>query len=360
MNFDFITDGKFRFILKRDFEELNKCIETKASKSVLILSGSIIESVLTDYFSNFPPNGVVPEKILSMDLASLIDLAIDHKLISKSTKDLSTVIRNYRNLIHPGREIRKQEKFDYDSALVAKSLLNIILKEIKENYINQIGYTSLDIISKLENDSISKALFDKIISKLHKNEKIKLYNLLVEYDLKEISQPTQLSDPKKYISILKSQVDREVVNKQLMKLVDKIEMGVKWEVMTYYHLLHDDLTYLDENNLELILLYVINALSESTNNVVEMKSYVDKKLFSTFGTHLITEEIKKEILNLLCNIVKRHRKRDFLYFEAYDQVINSIDNDKKDKAKNYIYKIIETHHFNKFYKDYNDGDFLPF
>lgn len=49
MNFDFISDDNFRNILQRDFEELNKCIEIKASKSVLILSGSIIEAILTDY-----------------------------------------------------------------------------------------------------------------------------------------------------------------------------------------------------------------------------------------------------------------------------------------------------------------------
>jgi hypothetical protein len=134
--------------LTRDFEELNKCLDAKASKSVLILSGSIIESILTDYFTNFPPSGLNPKKVLNMELAPLIDLAFDNKLISQSTKDLSTVIKNFRNLIHPGREIRKNEKFDFDSAIVAKSLLNIVLKEIKENYINNIGHTAIDIISK--------------------------------------------------------------------------------------------------------------------------------------------------------------------------------------------------------------------
>lgn len=219
MNFDFISDEKFKLILVRDFDELTKCIEAKASKSVLILSGSIIESILTEYFTNFPPSGFNPKKALNMELASLIELAFENKLISQSTKELSTVIKNYRNLIHPGREIRKNEKFDYDSAIVAKSLLNIVLKEIKENYINNIGHTAVDVINKLEFDSISQAIFEKITFKLHKSEKVKLYNLLVEYDLKETSNQTKLSEPKKYISILKSHVDRETILQQLMKLV---------------------------------------------------------------------------------------------------------------------------------------------
>lgn len=149
MEFDFISDEKFRSILIRDFEELNKCLEAKATKSVLILSGSIIESILTDYLSNFPSDQFNTKSVLNMELKDLIHNAFEMELISESTKDLSTVIKNFRNLIHPGREIRKNEKFDFDSAIVAKSLLNIVLKEIKEKYITNFGHKALDIISKL-------------------------------------------------------------------------------------------------------------------------------------------------------------------------------------------------------------------
>jgi len=360
MDFDFITDDKFRTILIRDFEELNKCLDAKASKSVLILSGSIIESILTDYFSNFPPAGLNPKKVLNMELVALINLAFENKLISQSTKDLSTVIKNFRNLIHPGREIRKNEKFDFDSAIVAKSLLNIVLKEIKENYITNIGHTAIDIISKLENDSISQPIFDKIISKIHKSEKVKLYNLLVEYNLEEKTYPTKLTDPKKYISILKSQVDREIVLHQLMKLVNKIEIGEKWEVMTYFYLLYDELKYLDDNNIEFILLYVLNVMAESTRDEQEIGYYVDQRLFSIFGAYLIKEEILKEFISLLSNIVNRHTKNEYVYFAAYDQLINSVDTDIKEKIKEFIIKTTSSYTSNKFYSGYNDGDYLPF
>jgi hypothetical protein len=295
-----------------------------------------------------------------MELVALIDLAFNNKLISQSTKDLSTVIKNFRNLIHPGREIRKNEKFDFDSAIVAKSLLNIVLKEIKENYISNIGHTALDIIAKLEFDAISQTIFEKIISKIHKSEKVKLYNLLVEYNLKDNSYPTQLTEPKIYITILKTQVDREVVLHQLMKLVNKIEMGEKWEVMTYFYLLYDDLNYLEESNIELILLYVLNVMSESTLNVQEFENYVNRRLFSIFGTYLITEDIKKEFFTLLGNIVNRHGYKDYVYFAAYDQLINSVDNDKKEKIKEFIIKTTSIYASEQFYKAYNNGDYLPF
>ena len=138
MDFDFISDEDFRKILKRDFEELSRLVEIKASKSILILSGSIIEAVLSDYFFSFPPNNITQEKVLKMDLYNLIDLARENNIIKKSTKELSTVIKNYRNLIHPGREIRKKETFDNNTAIISYRLLKLLLKEIRTNYLTNI------------------------------------------------------------------------------------------------------------------------------------------------------------------------------------------------------------------------------
>ena len=361
MDFDFITDENFRSILIRDFEELDACLETKSAKSVLILSGSIIEAVLIDYFSNFPPADTSPNKILTFDLASLIELAHEKKLLSSSTKDLSTVVRNYRNLIHPGREVRKNETFNYDTAIVARSLVNIIIKEIRENYISHIGYKAEDIISKLENDSISQPIFEKIVNKIHKNEKIKLYNLLIDYDMDLEIKSGKLIQPKKYLSILKSHVDREVIIKQLLRIVNKIETGQKWEVMSYFYLLYEELYLLDEANIELILLYVMNVLSESCKDSNEIKNYVNKSLFSVFGNYLQTEDLKKEFLKLAKDIVNWCTDNEnFLFFQAYDQLVNSVDLRRKDLVKEHVLKSLSVYTTGNFYNGYSDGNFLPF
>lgn len=361
MNFNFITDENFRLILKRDFEELDICLESKSTKSVLILSGSIIEAILIDYFSNFPPPEIAAKKILSYDLSTLIELAFEKKLISAATKDLSTVVRNYRNLIHPGREVRKKENFNYDTAIVARSLVNIIVNEIRENYINHIGYKANDIISKLENDSISQPIFEKIVNKIHKNEKVKLYNLLVDYDMDLDIKAGKLTQPKKYLNILKSQIDREVIVKQLLRIANKVETGHKWEVMSYFYLLYDELSLLDETNIELIILYVLNVLSESCRNKTELNDYVNKRLFSVFGNHLITDEVKKEFLKLSKDIVNLCYDEDnFLFFQAYDQLVNSVDASRRELAKQHVLKSVSVYTSNNFYKGYNDGDYLPF
>ncbi|MCD4795512.1 MAG: hypothetical protein K8R54_19940 [Bacteroidales bacterium] len=359
MIFDFINDEKFRNILERDFEELNKCIESKSSKSVLILSGSIIEAVLTEYFINFPIDGLTKKKILEKDLYSLIELAFEQKFISQSAKDLSTVIKNYRNLIHPGREIRKRETFDFDTAIVAKSLLNIILKEIKENYLNNIGYSALDLIIKLDNDALSQPIFEKLLNKIHKSEKSKLYNLLVENELDYTQYLHQIETPKKYLAILKSQIDREVIENQLKKIIYKIETGEKWEVITYYNLLYEDINYLEDDDIELILLYILNAFSELSSKPDSIKIYVDQKLFSTFGIYLNTESIKKEFLKLVCSLVSNIQSKEYVYHKAYDQLINSVSTGNKEIIKEHVKNNVNLYYYDLFYKGY-DNYLLPF
>ena len=360
MKFDFITDIDFRGILERDYEELNKCLETKSSKSVLILSGSIIEAILTDYFISFPIDTIKKEKVLKMDLYSLIELSAEKKLISKSAKDLSTVIKNYRNLIHPGREIRTSEKFDYDTAIVAKSLLNIIVKEIRENYLNNLGYSANDLFNKLQYDTLSQPIFEKLLNKVHKNEKSNLFAMLIDNEL-DLSSICRIQNPKKYIRILKPQIDRTVIENQLQKLIHKIETGERWEVIEYFKLLHEELNLLKEEDIELILLYVLNAFSEScSNDSNDIENYDTEKLFTPFGTHLSTEAIKKEFLKLACNLVRNFKKNDFVYFSSYDQLINSVTAEKKGKIKEFVIENVPSYFHKDFYDKYNDGDYFPF
>jgi len=48
-NFDFISDNRLRIILERDYTELNRCFESGCYKSVLILSGSLIEAIIMEF-----------------------------------------------------------------------------------------------------------------------------------------------------------------------------------------------------------------------------------------------------------------------------------------------------------------------
>lgn len=360
MKFDFISDQNFRYILERDFEELNKCVENGCTKSVMLLSGSIIEAILTDYFINFPPDDLNKKKILSMDLFGLIEKASEVSLISQSTKELSTVIKNYRNLIHPGREIRKNESFNKDTGEVAKSVLNIIVKEVRENYLNSIGYTANDLIYKLESDELSQPIFEKILNKVHKSEKHKLFSALVEYDFNPNTFGNVIEDTRKYIRILKPQIDREVIENLLRKMIKRIETGENWEVLSYYRVLYEEIKYLNPDEIEFILLYVLNTFIENSNKPDKIESYTSQNLLASFGTYLTSESVKKEFLKFICKLVENHSKKDIVYFGAYDQLVNSVSPDKKEKIEPYVRDNVSSYFSDKFYKGYDNGDYLPF
>jgi len=360
MKFDFIFDQDFRNILERDFEELNKCVENGCTKSVLLLSGSIIEAILTDYFINFPTNDLNQKKVLSMGLFGLIEKASEVNLISQSTKNLSTVIKNYRNLIHPGREIRTNESFNKDTGDVAKSVLNIIVKEVRENYLNNIGYSANDLISKLESDELSQPIFEKILNKVHKSEKNKLFNALVEYDFNLNTFGNFIEDTRKYIRILKPQINREVIENLLRKMIKRIETGENWEVLYYYRVLYEEIKYLSSDEIEFVLLYILNTFIENSNNPDEIESYVSQNLLTSFGTYLESESLRKEFLKFICELVENHKEKDYVYFGAYDQLVNSISLDIKKEIELYVKDNVSDYYSDEFYKGYDNGNYLPF
>lgn len=359
MNFDFISDDNFRKILERDYKELHKCIDSESDKSVLILSGSIIESILTEFFSSYPIDGTDPKKILEYDLFKLLELAYENKLISKSTKELSTVIKNYRNLIHPGREIRKKETFDHDTALVAKSVLNIILKEVRFNYVKRVGYSSSDIIKKLENDAVSVSIFEKIIENLNKREKNKLFIELIDY---ESDLPFDIiENPKKYITIIKKHIDRSIINNKIDDLIKNIHIGKKAETEKLFNILHNEIGHIEKKSRELILLYMISAIKESIPNQEEVRLNYENNIFSTFGEYINdSSEVNEEVVKILIALVQNYKNNDVLYFNAYDQIRYKLTEKEYEDIEDLVRGGTYDFYFKPFYKDYDNGNYLPF
>ena len=101
-DFNFIVTSALRECLESDYAELRVCIDGKAWKAAHVLAGSIVEAVLIDALIEAGENQAALEQ---MTFAALITLAKQKQIIPDEAVDLSTVIRQYRNLIHPGRLI---------------------------------------------------------------------------------------------------------------------------------------------------------------------------------------------------------------------------------------------------------------
>jgi hypothetical protein len=173
--FDFITDEDFRESLESDFREMVSCIDAEAWKAAHVLAGSIIEAVLIDYIVSVSLS--TREQALKMDFGEALTLCRDNKIISSKTADLSSVVKGYRNLIHPGRLIRLNERIDRNSAEVARSLVNIVVGEIEKRKRENYGYTAEQIVAKLMRDSTADVIVSHL---LRKTNAIEIERLLLK------------------------------------------------------------------------------------------------------------------------------------------------------------------------------------
>jgi hypothetical protein len=359
-NFEFIADEQYRSLLKRDFIELQNCVENKASKSVLILSGSIIETILLEFFSHNLPNGVTKAQLLRKNLGDLIDNAESINLISQRSKELSVVIKNYRNLIHPGREIRTNEKFDFETAIVSFSLVKIILKEIKENYLQKYGYTSEDIYNKIIVDNSTYSIYEKLILKLNEHEKVKLISLLVEYEI-ENYEFNDYAKFIKYIKPLKKVIERKQLLVFCKRLLKEVEKGKKQHIYALFEIFGEDLAILQEEEKELILTYIYNKVEgvSAWNNEIENSRI--RELFSFLGLYIHSPELKQKFFDLLINIVRYHNMTEntkWYYTSTYRNMISKFSEIEQDKCKIFIKDNVQEEVFESFYKELEDD--LPF
>lgn len=168
--FVFVSDEDFRKSLESDYEEMEKCIEHGANKAVLVLAGSIIEAILCDYLIEIRYGDLSENNILQMGLGNLIRTCKEENIISEKAYDLSSVIKNYRNIIHPGRLKRLKESVDEHDSNVAKSLVNIIMKDISEKRLETYGPTAEQVISKLENDPCNFDIINHLVESAKEEE----------------------------------------------------------------------------------------------------------------------------------------------------------------------------------------------
>jgi len=140
-DFFFVSDVKLKEIIQRDYEEVQKVRSVNAVKATIVLSGSLIEALLLDSLIKDEQKATTsikapPKKILSeWNLNELIIVARDLGIISSDAASrFIDPIRDFRNLIHPGKEKRSKMKFSMEEANIAFQVLKIVIRDLKEFY----------------------------------------------------------------------------------------------------------------------------------------------------------------------------------------------------------------------------------
>jgi hypothetical protein len=129
----FVSDMKLREILEADLAELRGAYAAGCLKSTIILCGAAIEALLVDALSRHTANQANTPSyatLLEWGLAKLIDKAIEYNLIRAAAAKFSHSVREYRNLVHPGRVVREGLAINVEEARIAIEILNIVCRDL--------------------------------------------------------------------------------------------------------------------------------------------------------------------------------------------------------------------------------------
>ena len=171
LNFDFVSDEKFRFSLEKDYQELTSSLQNSAWKAAYILSGSIIEAILIDYLL---ATGYQQTDPLSMTLEDAIGACVGEDVLSEKSGYIVYTMRSYRNLIHPVKAVRLGESIEEGSAKVSQALVEMIVKEVSEAKKKKYGYTAEQIVNKVIKDSSTNAVLPYLLKNTSELEKKRL------------------------------------------------------------------------------------------------------------------------------------------------------------------------------------------
>ena len=157
--FPFVQDAKLRVILERDYRDLTlRIFPIQAWKSVVILAGSILEGLLHDLLTRDPAriaaamattnaprrnrrNGPGAKNLQSPLLAdqwTLYDyilVADELALLPQGWIDsVQVVLRDFRNYVHPRKELNSQDQITEGEAYQSVGALMRICDHITNNY----------------------------------------------------------------------------------------------------------------------------------------------------------------------------------------------------------------------------------
>ena len=157
--FPYIRDPDLHHIVERDYHELTvKLFPTETWKSVVIIAGSILEALLYDLLTRDAARvtaamaakaapkkktatAMVVRDILSTSsddewtLNSLIEVADQLKLLPAEWKaSVQAVLRDFRNCVHPRRELKMPDKITQGEAFQSVGALMRMCDHISTHY----------------------------------------------------------------------------------------------------------------------------------------------------------------------------------------------------------------------------------
>ena len=143
-----VADATMQAILTRRWDEVQKCISSKANLAATVMMGGLLESLLLARINGSPDKPAVfrsktaphdkAGKTLALPdwkLVHMVDVAHELRWITKSAKDVGNVLRDFRNYIHPHKEHTDGVTISEDDA----TMFWEVTKSISRQMLGSIG-----------------------------------------------------------------------------------------------------------------------------------------------------------------------------------------------------------------------------
>jgi hypothetical protein len=344
--FDFIAHDEFRASLEADFQELRKCNEGSAWKAVLVLAGSVIETILVDSLIEL---GYKKREPLKMELADLVEACRSEGLISQRTSDLCSAVRSYRNLIHPGRSVRLKEVADENAAHIATALIPMIAREVAAKRESTHGLTAIQILSKVEHDPSALAILRHLLAELSDRERERLLlkgipqraaELQSQWDAQDLDD----GDYKTYAALDRLRrcyrqalngTNEELRRKAAAEYVNVIKGGTHAQVAVYDLLFRcSDMPYLEKRHVGMVKEHVLDMMktdlsSETLELVAGLERYLETpdvpKWLNPFVRRFERDDLSDSLKDTLANTVS----------DAYPRMQDSVQHKTREGLANW-------------------------
>ena len=133
-------DEKLATILESRWKEVTVCIHNEAPLAAIILMGSILEGVLFAFVHKYPcqankasaapKDGGKVKPFKEWTLNELINVAYECGWIQRDARDFTHTLREYRNLIHPQKQLPREEQLDVDTCRICLEVVRATINDL--------------------------------------------------------------------------------------------------------------------------------------------------------------------------------------------------------------------------------------
>jgi len=118
----FVCDPLLRQQLASDWREAETVFAAKAWKATTVLCGAVMEGILYDAIRGLEPNASSKSS-----LSDLLHKAEELGILKRAMVHIGQAVREYRNLIHPERQLALGATVSEHEAQIAMSSVRILL-----------------------------------------------------------------------------------------------------------------------------------------------------------------------------------------------------------------------------------------